>query len=108
VSSKQEIAHWIARALQTDDPPAYTSKNDVKCLGEALSKPVYWTGRQWAVTKYGVQARDGKYSIAGGRLWEEEDQYGWIRHMDEKGWVDMGDFAEALRIARKRWPRKSN
>jgi hypothetical protein len=109
MSSKQEIARLIAHALQTDDPRLLIqAKNEVKCLGEALSKPVYWTGRQWAVTKHGIEARDGKYAIAGNRVWEEEDDYGWIRHMDEKGWVDMDDFAETLRIARKRWPRKSN
>jgi hypothetical protein len=30
------------------------------------------------------------------------------RHMSEKEWMDMPDFVEALRLARKRWTRRSN
>jgi hypothetical protein len=67
--------------------------------GNRLSK-IYWQGRQWAATKYGVECRDGSYAIERTRLWEEEDQYGWILHMAEKDWVELEDFAEALRVAR--------
>lgn len=73
----------------------------------ALSKPVYWRGSQWAVTRYGVQALDGKYDIEKKRVWEEDNGYGWEQHMKEKGWVDMADFRQALQIARARWPDRS-
>ena len=36
--------------------------------GEPLSVPVYWIGRQWAVTAHGIEGRDGKYAIAADRV----------------------------------------
>jgi hypothetical protein len=69
-----------------------------------VSKPIFWTGRQWAVTGHGIEARDGTYTIAKNRVWEESDGYGWVDHMSEKEWVDMADFKEALEIARQHWP----
>ena len=92
----------VEAARQLDDPPRYEAGNHVHCRGEKLSKPIYWQGRQWAVTAYGVECRDGTYWIEADRIWEEEDRYGWVRHMGEKEWVDLPDFAEALRIARRR------
>jgi hypothetical protein len=65
-----------------------------------LSQPVIWQGRQWAVTSYGVECLTNSYHIAASRLWEDEKQYGWVRQMAPKIWVDLCDFAEALRIAR--------
>lgn len=103
---ERKIETLIARARDTKDGPTYTSDSEVRVLGEALAEPVYWTGREWAVTSFGIEARSGQYPIAKNCLWEEEDTYGWVRHMDEKGWVDMPDFVEALRLARKRWPRE--
>jgi hypothetical protein len=54
--------------------------------------PVRWQGAQWAVTAYGIESRDGSYTISKDRL---SDPY-WLDHMSEKEWVDIGDFAEAL------------
>lgn len=71
----------------------------VKNRGERLSR-VYWRGRQWAATKYGVECRDGCYAIERTRLWEEDNEHSWIMHMAGKDWVDLEDFAEALRVAR--------
>ena len=59
-----------------------------------------WRGRQWEATVYGVECRNGCYAIERSRLWEEDDCYSWILHMAEKNWVDIEDFAEALRVAR--------
>jgi hypothetical protein len=86
------------RAEQRDDPPSYEAGNPVPCLGEALRLPIYWQGRQLSVTAFGVECRDGRYAIPCDRLRED----GWIMHMAEKEWVDLEDFAEALRIARPR------
>jgi hypothetical protein len=57
------------------------------------------------VTRHGVQARDGKYYIAKDRLWESDEDHSWVHHMAEKGWVDMSDFVEALRVARRHFAR---
>jgi hypothetical protein len=88
-------------ARKLDEPPRYEADNRVRCRGGRLSK-IFWQGRQWAVTAYGVECRDGSYAIETVRLWEDEDRYGWVRHMGDKEWVDLPDFAEALRIARRR------
>ena len=34
--------------------------------GEPLSE-IWWQGRQWTVTSYGLEARDGRYHIEGHR-----------------------------------------
>jgi hypothetical protein len=84
-------------------PPRYSSTADVACIfGDPLAR-IIWQGQQWAVTDYGLQCRDGGYSITRFRLWENESAlHGWIRHMARKPWVDVQDFAEGLRIARGR------
>ena len=53
-------------------------------MAQRVSKPIFWTGRQWAVTGHGIEARDGTYTIAKNRVWEESDGYGWVDHMSEK------------------------
>jgi len=57
------------------------------------------------VTSYGIEARDSTYVIAKQRVWEENEGYGWVDHLQEKEWVDLPDFVEALRLARQRWPK---
>ena len=41
----------------------------------ALHRDIYWVGRQWAVTGYGIQACDqkqkGQFDIEASRLWED-------------------------------------
>jgi hypothetical protein len=89
------------RATELDDPPQYECRSRVKVQGERLHKTL-WRGHQWAVTTYGVERRDGTYVIAKNRLWENEEKYGWVRHMADKStWCNLSDFVEALRIARR-------
>ena len=42
----------------------------------ALHRDIYWVGRQWAVTGYGMQAVDqkqkSKFDIEASRLWEDD------------------------------------
>lgn len=78
--------------------------DEVEIRGEPLSEPIYWTGSQWAVTAYGIECRDGTYSIEKERIWEEEGVWGWEKHMQGKHWVNMADFRAALRFAREHWP----
>jgi hypothetical protein len=68
--------------------------------GEPLSEPIYWEGRQWAVTSAGIEKRDGTYFVDAARLWEEENVHGWVMHMSEKNWIDLQDFVNALILAR--------
>jgi hypothetical protein len=102
-SARKRYATALAEdARQLDAPPKYEWHDEIDVRGEELSLPIYWIGRQWCVTAFGVEARDGTYSIAADRLDEEEAQHGWVMHMAEKEWCDLADFAEALRVARRR------
>lgn len=64
---------------------------------------VWWQGRQWAVTSYGLECRDGRYAIEAKRLGDEwSDRPGvpsWPRHMLGKAWVDVADFVTAFVVA---------
>jgi hypothetical protein len=66
-------------AQQLDVPPQYEAGNHVHCRGEGLSQPIYWQGRQWAVTPFGIECRDGTYAIEKERIWEKEDRHAPLR-----------------------------
>jgi len=103
-TSIKSLVEYAATCLA--DPPRYQTPGAVYCRGEVLA-PIVWQGRQWAVTKYGLECRDGTYCIDRRRLWENEDEFGWVMHLSEKTWADLPDFAEALRIARHTHRRKA-
>jgi hypothetical protein len=97
-------------AANLDPKPGPQNSSEVLNLGEPLNTPVFWQGEQWAVTPYGVECRNGLYAIDADRLWQNEQSFGWVRHMATKEWVNLPDFAEALRVARRMTrvnPRKS-
>lgn len=70
----------------------------------ALHRDIYWVGRQWAVTGYGMQAVDprlqGQFDIETIRLWED----GLSESLNAGGWLNREDFAKALSVARARYP----
>jgi hypothetical protein len=70
----------------------------------ALHRDIYWVGRQWAVTGYGIQACDqkqkGKFDIEASKLWEDGVQEG-IRALK---WLNADDFEKAVSVARKYYP----
>jgi hypothetical protein len=70
----------------------------------ALHRDIYWIGRQWAVTGFGVQAVDqrlkGAFDIETARLWEDDLP----RRMRSLAWLNADDFNKALEIARARHP----
>jgi hypothetical protein len=70
----------------------------------ALHRDIYWVGRQWAVTGYGIQACDqkqkGKFDIEGSRLWEDGVQ----EAIRELKWLNIADFDNAISVARKYYP----
>ena len=70
----------------------------------ALHRVIYWIGRQWAVTGFGVQAVDqrlkGAFDIEIARLWEDDLP----RRMRALAWLNVDDFNKALEVARARHP----
>lgn len=73
----------------------------------ALHRDIYWVGRQWAVTGYGIQACDqkqkGQFDIEGSRLWEDGAQ----ESLRAQKWLNAEDFERALSVARKYFPEPS-
>ncbi len=88
--------------------PIIYADNPVAEHGETLHT-ILWQGREWAVTSYGIECRDGNYAIEASRLCEDHDggaveadgtpvPYTWIGQIGEKGW-DLADFATAFLVA---------
>jgi len=69
-----------------------------------LHRDIYWIGRQWTVTGFGIQACDqknyAKFDIEAGRLWEP----GALDKVRDQGWLNIVDFEKALHVARQRYP----
>jgi len=67
-----------------------------------LHRDIYWLGRQWAVTGYGIQAVSNKFEmkfdIEVARIWDDDLDAA----MRAEPWFDAADFAEALAVARHR------
>jgi hypothetical protein len=70
----------------------------------ALHRDIYWVGRQWAVTGYGIQACDQKqksqFDIEAARIWEDGVQ----EEMRALKWLNIEDFDKAIAVARKHYP----
>jgi hypothetical protein len=70
----------------------------------ALHRDIYWVGRQWAVTGFGVQAIDqrlqGAFDVESSQVWDEGLQVRMRKH----AWVNGEDFDKALMVARQRFP----
>jgi hypothetical protein len=70
----------------------------------ALHRDIYWVGRQWAVTGYGIQAcnqkQKSKFDIEGSRLWEDDV----LESIRAEPWLNIEDFEKALAVARKHYP----
>ncbi len=73
------------------------SSEPVKVRGEPLSE-VWWRGKQWAVTAYGIECLDGTYVAEASRL-AEQPGYPWPMHMAGKKWVDIDEFTTAWMVA---------
>ena len=70
----------------------------------ALHRDIFWVGRQWAVTGYGIQAcnqkQKGQFDIEGSRLWED----GVLDSVRALKWLNAEDFEKALSVARRYYP----
>jgi hypothetical protein len=77
-------------------------------MSEETPRKVYWAGRQWCVTDYGLETiREHEYYVEAARLADRTDgddpakppQIETIRHIAEKNWVDIEDLFAAYVIA---------
>jgi hypothetical protein len=70
----------------------------------ALHRDIYWVGRQWAVTGFGIQAIDqrlkGSFDIEVSLVWDEIA----VERTRALAWLNAVDFDKALEIARARHP----
>ena len=70
----------------------------------ALDRDIYWVGRQWAVTGFGIQAIDqrlkGNFDIEVARVWDDIA----IERTRALAWLNAADFDKALETARARYP----
>ena len=73
-------------------------KGEVAVRGETLGE-IWWQGRQWAVTAYGLERRDGTYFIAKEDLLHDALAYSPIEHIGKKIWADVDDLATAYLVA---------
>lgn len=78
------------------------SDNETKTNFGGVHGDLIWQGRQWSVTSIGMEERTGRYHIDVQNLKSNDhiSNYGWLNHMQSKGWVDMPDFLAAYAIAR--------
>lgn len=70
----------------------------------ALHRDIFWVGKQWAVTGYGMQAVDqkqkSKFDIEASRLWEDD----LLENLSEQRWFNAEDFNAGLSVARAKYP----
>lgn len=91
------------RPIPTEFP--IESAGEVRVIGQPLNS-ILWQGKQWAVTEYGIEKLNGRYAIESAAFFTTHSAWAksmgcdvatcWIRHMAEKGWVDMEDFQDAV------------
>src|SRR6202008_1815042 len=71
----------------------------------ALHRDIFWIGRQWAVTGFGMQAinqkHNGQFDIPVERLWDDDLPNG----VRGQKWFNPDDFAKGLAIAQARHPK---
>jgi len=71
----------------------------------ALHRDIFWLGRQWAVTGFGMQAinqkHNGQFDIPIERLWDDNLLDG----VSGQKWFNPDDFSKGLAVARTRHER---
>jgi outer membrane biosynthesis protein TonB len=70
----------------------------------ALHRDIFWVGKQWAVTGYGMQAVDqkqkSKFDIEASRVWEDD----LLDVLSNQRWFNAEDFNTGLSVARAKYP----
>lgn len=83
---------------------AAISLPEQKTYEMALHRDIFWVGKQWAVTGYGMQAVDqkqkSKFDIEASRVWEDDLLDG----LSDQRWFNAEDFNAGLTVARAKYP----
>jgi hypothetical protein len=83
---------------------AASSLSKIEITKMALHRDIFWVGKQWAVTGYGMQAVDqkqkSKFDIEASRLWEDD----LLEILSDQRWFNAEDFNAGLSVARARYP----
>jgi hypothetical protein len=83
---------------------AARSLSEIEIAKMALHRDIFWVGKQWAVTGYGMQAVDqkqkSKFDIEASRLWEDD----LLENLSEQRWFNADDFNAGLSVARAKYP----
>ena len=70
-------------------------------MHKTLHRDIFWLGKQWAVTGFGIQSINPKlkmkFDVESSRIWAE----GLAEAMLSDDWFDIEDFSDALNEARK-------
>ena len=67
-----------------------------------LHRDIFWLGRQWAVTGYGIQLVSSKHGMRFDVPAADIGHDDLDAPMRDLSWFDADDFAQALLMARKR------
>ncbi|MGA0615621.1 hypothetical protein [Paracoccus sp. KR1-242] len=80
--------------------PIIHADNEVLLRSDPLDA-IWWQGRTWAVTAYGIERRDGLYTIPSADLLKDHPRYDWIKHISGKApeKYDHEEFRTAFLIA---------
>ena len=81
--------------------PILYDRGEVKVTGKELDQ-ILWQGREWSVTTFGLERRDGCYAIEARRLLEgmrDDQPNSWVRHVRDRERLDINDFTTAFLIA---------
>ena len=69
-----------------------------------LHRDIFWVGRQWAVTGFGMQAVNqklyGRFDIEASRIWDD----GLLEALCTQAWFNPEDFCKGLAAAGERYP----
>ena len=67
-----------------------------------LHRDIFWLGRQWAVTGYGIQLvstkHDMRFDVPAADIVRDDLD----APLRDEPWFDPADFADALQVARRR------
>ena len=67
-----------------------------------LHRDIFWLGRQWAVTGYGIQLVSNKHGMRFDVAAADIGRDDLDALMHNEPWFDAADFAEAVAVARRR------
>ncbi|ACL57301.1 hypothetical protein [Methylobacterium nodulans] len=71
-------------------------------MSSSLTEPVYWQGRQWAVTGYGIEALDGMYHVPAAEIGSvDERPPQWLDDLWRRYGTDRNDLTAAVAVARR-------